>query len=469
MPTVLSAEGFTTVATEGLGRRSSGTAGSMAYFRGGIFVGTSCAHPVVAGDAPRIVRYDVKSSTWSTVYESPLIDAHARSYVRDRQFAQYPEAALRPSRGRRGAPDEKVPRDSGYRSMCVFQGKSDRTPALYVSTMSRDGAILLRSPDGKSFEQVSEPGFGDPSVYSFCALTKLNGWLFACPAGTVTSTYLDRNSPPQPMVYVSDDPLKGKWLEAAKSGLGDRSNLAICALHPAFDSLYAGTANADLGCQVWKTEARGEPPFEWSPLVADGGGAFNGAFSVCAMNDFNGALYVGVGIPGFGFDTVHAVGPDSGELWRIYPDGRWDLISGQMRFSPQGLKVPLSLLGPGLGDFYNSMVRSLAVHDGVLYLGTYQWEACRCLQIESSNVVGGYQLWATMDGEQWTRVLDDGNGNPTDFGVAAMLSTPHGLFVGTNNQSILLDKFRPRLTREFDFEAGFKVLRGTKAGAHHTR
>jgi hypothetical protein len=166
---------------------------------------------------------------------------------------------------------------------------------------------------------------------------------------------------------------------------------------------------------------------------------------------------------------VHAVGPDSGELWRIYPDGRWDLISGQMRFSPQGLKVPLSLLGPGLGDFYNSMVRSLAVHDGVLYLGTYQWEACRCLQIESSNVVGGYQLWATMDGEQWTRVLDDGNGNPTDFGVAAMLSTPHGLFVGTNNQSILLDKFRPRLTREFDFEAGFKVLRGTKAGAHHTR
>src|SRR4029077_4391317 len=172
MPTVLSAEGFTTVATEGLVRRSSGTAGTIAYFRGGIFVGTSCAQPVVAGDAPRIVRYDVKSSTWSTVYESPLIDAHARSYVRDRQFAQYREAALRPSRGRRGAPDEKVPRDSGYRSMCVFQGKSDRTPALYVSTMSRDGAILLRSPDGKSFEQVSEPGFGDPSMYSFCALTK---------------------------------------------------------------------------------------------------------------------------------------------------------------------------------------------------------------------------------------------------------------------------------------------------------
>jgi hypothetical protein len=114
-----------------------------------------------------------------------------------------------------------------------------------------------------------------------------------------------------------------------------------------------------------------------------------------------------------------------------------------MRFTPGGLKVPLSLLGPGLGDFYNSMVRSLATHDGVLYLGTFQWEAYRCLEINSPNVVGGYQLWASTDGESWTRVLEDGNGSPADLGIASLLSTPHG-----------------RLGEKFDFEQGFKVLRG---------
>jgi hypothetical protein len=455
----LSADRFTAVATEGLGRKSSGTAASMAYFRGGIFVGTSCDNPAAASDAPRILRYDVKDGTWDTAYESPLIDPHSRSP--DHQFGQEGVARRQPARRRNaGNATGKTPRDSGYRSMCVFQGKSDRSPALYVSTMSRTGAIILRSTDGEAFEPVSEPGFGDPSVYSFRALVALNGWLLTSPAGMVTDTHLDQNLPPDPKIYVSNDPLKGKWVEAAKSGFGDASNLAIYSLYPAFGRLYAGTANADLGCQVWQTEARGKPPFDWSPVIVDGGGGFNTNFTVSAMAEFNGALYAGIGITGFGYETAHHIGPASGELWRIHPDGSWDLIAGRMRFTPGGLKVPLSLLGPGLGDFYNSMVRSLATHDGVLYLGTFQWEAHRCLEINSPNVVGGYQLWASTDGESWTRVLEDGNGSPTDLGIASLLSTPHGLFAGTINQGRLLAKLSTRLGEKFDFEQGFKVLRG---------
>jgi hypothetical protein len=106
------------------------------------------------------------------------------------------------------------------------------------------------------------------------------------------------------------------------------------------------------------------------------------------------------------------------------------------------------------------MVRSLATHDGVLYLGTFQWEAYRCLEINSPNVVGGYQLWASTDGESWTRVLEDGNGSPADLGIASLLSTPHGLFAGTINQGRLFAKLSTRLGEKFDFEQGFKVLRG---------
>ena len=160
-----------------------------------------------------------------------------------------------------GRPVQRFPRDAGYRSMCVFQGKSDRAPALYVSTMSRTGAVLLRSEDGKSFEPVCEPGFGDASIYSFRSLVEWNGWLFAAPAGTVSDGHLDRNLPPAPKIYASKDPLKGAWVEAAPPGFGDAANLAIYPVCPAFGRLYAGTANADLGCQIWQTEARGKPPF----------------------------------------------------------------------------------------------------------------------------------------------------------------------------------------------------------------
>jgi hypothetical protein len=455
---VLSHDRFTAVATEGLGRKSSGTAESMAYFRGDIFVGTSCINPIDPADAPRILRYHANRGTWTTAYESPLIDPQPRSHVPARQLGQDRVALWQHGHG----PDArgKVPRDAGYRSMCVFQGKSDRSPALYVSTMSRTGAVLLRSPDGETFEPVSEPGFGDPSVYSFRALVAMDGWLFASPVGTVTDTYLDDHFTRDPKIYVSSDPLKGKWLEAAKSGFGDASNRVIYSLQTAFGRLYAGTANPDLGCQVWQTEARGKPPFDWSPVILDGGGAFNKNFIVGAMAEFNGALYVGSGITGFGYETVHDIGPASGELLRVHRDGSWDLIAGQMRFTPDGLKVPLSLLGPGLGDFYNSIVLSLGTHDGVLYLGTLQWEAYRCLQIGSPDLVGGYQLWASTDGERLTPVLEDGNGTPTDFGIATILSTPHGLFVGTSNQRRLLGLLGGRRHAELDFEQGFTVLRG---------
>jgi hypothetical protein len=287
-------------------------------------------------------------------------------------------------------------------------------------------------------------------------LVESNGWLFVVPAGTVTDANLDRNLPPEPKIYVSNDPRKGTWLEAATPGFGDPSNLAIYPVCPAFGRIYAGTANADLGCQVWRSEAQGEPPFDWSPVIVDGGGAFNKNFAVGAMAEFKNALYVGVGVTGFGFETTHQVGPASGELWRVHPDGRWDLIAGQMRFSADGLKVPLSLLGPGLDDFYNSMIRSMAVHDGVLYLGTYQWEAYRCLEIKSAAVTGGYQLWASIDGENWSVVLEDGNGSPADLGVASLLSTPRGLFVGTSNQG----RFLESLGASSNFQQGFKVLLG---------
>ena len=52
---------------------------------------------------------------------------------------------------------DEVPRDRGFRGMTVFQGRSDKRPALYVSTISNWGSLLLRSEDGSKLRL--KPGF----------------------------------------------------------------------------------------------------------------------------------------------------------------------------------------------------------------------------------------------------------------------------------------------------------------------
>lgn len=433
----------------------------MAYFRDALYVGTSCGNVSGADDTPRILRYDAARDEWITVYESPLVEPDARSFVPDRNLMKHTSRFGNRGRGRRGGGDGLVPRDVGFRSMCTFMGRSDTEAALYVSTMSRRGGIILRSQDGTSFTQVGAVGLGNLDVYSLRGLTGLGGRLFASAAGTVTNDWIDRNLAPDVKVYVTNDPASGKWEEASAEGFGDPSNAAIFGMCTAHEHVYAGTANPQTGFQLWRTAARGSPPFEWIPILFDGAGGYNHNYAIAAMAEFNGLLYAGSGITGFGYDSVHDIGPASGELLRVHPDGSWDLVAGRMRFTADGLKVPLSLLGPGLGDFFNSIVWSVAVHDGAIYVGTHQWEAFRALEINADQIVGGYQLWGSLDGESWQLLIEDGHGNPAELGVRTLMSTPFGLAVGTNNHSKLFNLMARRKRPELKFPDGCTVLLGT--------
>jgi SAM-dependent methyltransferase len=46
---------------------------------------------------------------------------------------------------------------------------------------------------------------------------------------------------------------------------------------------------------------------------------------------------------------------------------------------------------------------------------------------------GGFDLWRTRDGVRWYGVTRNGFGNPFNLGGRTMVSTPHGLFIGTAN------------------------------------
>jgi hypothetical protein len=460
---------FRIIAADGLERSANATAHSMAYFNGALYVGTSCGNVSGADDTPRILRYDAEHDSWTVAYQSPLVEPDARSFVPDLNLIKTGNRLERFSGRRRGRSAQPVPRDVGFRSMHVFQGAADAKPALYATTLSRPGGTLLRSEDGATFTQVGEVGLGDRNVYSFRGLTNFGKWLFTAPAGTVTDEWLDRNLAPEPKVLATQDPASGDWVEASEPGFGDPGNVAIYALCVAHGYLYAGTMNPERGYQLWRTTARGKPPFPWEPIILDGAGAYNHNLAITAMTEFDNRLYVGSGITGFGYDTIRDIGPASAELVRVHSDGSWDLIAGRMRFTKDGLRIPLSLLGPGLGDFYNSVVWALAVHDGTIYLGTHQWEAFQCLQVDAEKAVGGYQLWASEDGENWRVVIEDGDGNPAEIGIRTLASTPFGLVVGTHNQSRLLKLLgRRKRAKVNDLADGFRVLVGNASALIQT-
>jgi hypothetical protein len=166
---------------------------------------------------------------------------------------------------------------------------------------------------------------------------------------------------------------------------------------------------------------------------------------------FGDALYVGSGIQNGGFDLAHNVGPGASELIRIYPDDSWELLVGEARKTPQGYLEPLSNFGPGFDNPFNGYFWRMAEHEGWLYLGSFNWSALlaflpptgqdpqrekivRWLGVQNvMKFQGGFDLFRSRDGVNWSPVTTSGFGNPYNYGARNLVSTPHGLFVGAAN------------------------------------
>ncbi len=370
----------------------------------------------------QIWRWTPATDTWELAYRSPLID------------------------GKNG---EKAPRDLGYRGMTVFQGRSDTKPTLYASTMSTVlrgcAAHVLRSEDGLHFEPASEPGIGNDRLSTFRELVAFDGHLYAPPAGEGIQFNSNRTG----VLKRSNDPKPGHWEVACDTGFGDPTNNGIFMMAVANDHLYAGTFNNFEGYQIWKTPANGGGPCRWRKVIERG--AHRGPLSeiAMAMCAFDGALYVGSSIQNGGYDRTNLVGPAAGEIIRIWPDDSWDLLVGTPRDTPQGTKFPLSGLGPGFDNIFAGYTWRMCVHDGWLYVTTFDWSvflqyahrpsptARRLVNAVSfeqlAAVGGGFELWRTRDGVNWIPVTLNGMNNPYNYGGRTMVSTERGLFLGTAN------------------------------------
>lgn len=392
---------------------------ALAWFNDRLYLAGAMPEP---GGRGRIFALDPLAGLWETIWESPDI-THAT-----------------------GA---RLPRDFGIHSLAVLQDATDTAPCLYGATMSDRGTLILRSEDGLQFAPVSEPGLGmrpgDPLRISAMALAGLEGRLFALPLSVMpqpTSAEADRSRRRAPaLLHVR---VAGQtWEPASAPGLGSRDNVAISAIAAAHGHVYAATRNPLHGFQLWRSRAGGAPPFAWEKVLSDGAMRHTLNPGVTRMLAFGGDLYLGTGITGTGPEEAPDAASGAAELIRVRPDGSWDLLVGAPRFTPDGLKVPLSALGPGFDNAYNTGIAALAEHDGVLYAATRNWEARHRIELGQNQgrdapLEGGFELWASADGAAWSRVIAGGNGTVSATTVSALCATPQGLCLASLQEAQII-------------------------------
>ena len=375
-----------------------------------------------AEEGAQIACYDPATGLWDLVYDSPLDGAG-------------------------------VARDRSVRALVVYQGPGDAAPALYAAIGSLQGqVVLLRSTDGRAFTPCGAPGLGqgDADIAAVRNLCVLENRLYTSPVGMNNARgWADDNVAEMPVVLCAADPAAGEWEIVSDPCFGDAGNESINEMIVFNGTLYAATLNRLDGFQLWRASGLGGNDPVWVKVLERGAGRGPANPVPAAMQVFAGALYIGTGVQRQPGEAADRFGPIAPELIRVWPDDRWELIVGEARFTPQGLRMPLSGQGPGFDDPFVQTFWRMAVHEGVLYLGGSDWrfwptylprgararpdilpETQAWLRQQTEGWQGDYGLWCSADGVNWQAVTTTGlGGSRAQYGIRELISTPLGLIV----------------------------------------
>ncbi|MFK8183941.1 MAG: hypothetical protein AB8B99_11250 [Phormidesmis sp.] len=210
--------------------------------------------------------------------------------------------------------------------------------------------------------------------------------------------------------------------EVPSEGVGDDEQPPlITAWSNQSDGLYAAIANSDSGFELWRLT---QPSGPWTQLHSGGLQRYSLNAQVAHMVPFQGNFYVATAqsISQNPNQTPdQALPPAQFELIRLYNNGDWDLLAGQPRFTPIGLRVPLLCKGPGF-DSASGELDYLAMHNHQLYLGFQSLE--------------GFQLWHSPNGETWTRRAVPELSQYHQLQPFETTSTPFGLVMACNAQTM---------------------------------
>ena len=458
-PVELTEEDFRRIGNQGFGDRSNSYAWSMASYRGKVYIGTNrdflclaratygsrgggdevpieCDPDLISMDLRgRIYTYDSRTNEIALVYISPMVSVLLSDGSRV-------DIAL----------------DNGYRTMDVFR-EPDGTEALYVGSFATTAVPgppprILRTTDGKRFTELSGEAAGNPEYSSYRSLTVFKDRLYIIaidPSGGGT------------VLLEASDPVSEGFRPVSEPGFGSDVEAFQLAVFRGY--LYVG-AFTQAGFELLKTDATGPPPYVFKKILTNG--AYRGAKnqSVVGMSVFRDHLYVGTGTYFGSLPSISDYKGATAELLRVKADDSWEIVAGEERDTPDGYKRSVTGMQGGFDNPFTSYMWRMVVHDGVLYVGTFDTSVMiqyaenidqeRLLtQIDSheyplaepifdrvgvdeiaeilSALEGGFDLWSTTDGLSWKLVSRTGFGDQFSYGVRTFQSTPFGLFVGTAN------------------------------------
>jgi len=360
------------------------------------------------------------------------------------------------------------PTNAGVNSMAVYKG------ALYVGTIRTMGAggigwQVWRQDGGRWTKLIDHLGSGGAdSMMTFGRCLYVGVYNDA--AGCELWQY-DGN----------------QWTRAADYGFGFYTNIYIPCMAIYQSRLYAGATNLIRGCSVWASSCRGSTPFQdWRKINAEDGYSSNHNSAVSAMALLGSDLYAGT----FNADTgcelwrhaggsweravANGFGPDSDNVGvmsmtsfdsRIYiGTQRTEPSSGLWRFDGTEIEAVNT---DGFGHLYNIDTTCSAVHGSKLYVGTdnnpavggeggeiFRFDGESFKQVNRSgfgsymvevasmasyrgklyagtlNYGSGCEVWA-YDGQQWSRVNAKGFGHILNSAASSMTVFQGDLYVGT--------------------------------------
>ncbi len=455
------------IGPQGFGDRANSYAWSMAEFRGKIYIGTNhnfgCIQRSLSGTSLVDASTDIP-----VVCEERLIDTDLRGRIyafdpRTNQIDLVYTSPTLPALTSSGV-EVSVAIDPGYRSMLTIK-ETDGTEALYVATFVTSeipgrGPRLLRTTDGKNFEELPGKIPGAETYASYRSLTMYKNRMYVIALGAFGQ---------ETVLLESIDPASGEFRIVNEPNFGDPVNISAFELEVFQGYLYLGTATISEGFQLLRTQADGLPPYRFDPVLVDG--AFRGAKNqnVVSLRAYKNHLYVGTGLNFVALQFFPDLKPAAPELLRVRGDGSWDIVCGEARNTPDGAKTPISGMGPGCDNPWSGYIWRMVVHNDVLFMSNFDMALfadyidledfaglevlrdllavevggafgtyLRELNLDAvagtiARVQGGFDLWSTTNGIQWENITRTGFGDRFNYGIRSYLSTAYGLFAGTAN------------------------------------
>jgi hypothetical protein len=310
---------------------------------------------------------------------------------------------------------------------------------VYVTDL-RNNRVQKFSPGAAPWLQVNINGFGDIYNGNIHTLTPFNGHLYA-------GTYND-DSGAQMWRMAAD----GAWTSQIAPGFGNANNIGLNHLAEFDGHLYAGVRNDVEGASI----IRSSDGADWTEVVASGGFDSLENIGIYRMQAFSGALYAGTASWDAGAEIWRSTSGDSG-TWEAVVTGGFDdednyimrssaVHNGVLYFGTQNIdtetfattvggivlrsqtgndgdwtKVSLN----GFGDANNFVVSGLASFGGYLYAGTARWDW------------SGVQVWRCQEcdsTDDWDKVVDNGFGNPNNWGVSTLQVFDGQLYLVVGNE-----------------------------------